>query len=599
MSILAEFSYGLSTLSASILKKACEEAAKMHQYSSAETEAPSGRQRYRCPNPKLAGSPALNALVHQPDSPSKYRAAARHVGEPVVGHVLARLFQQKAEPVGSNALTALSSLYDPAPSYSEQARVMADTECPIRYFISAIFRPISCSLTTTHNSQGLDSNVLPAAPSENEFAERTYGPPYGPLPQLPIEVWENVIDEFYGDEEELKKFTLICRAWSFRSRYHLLVQSKLRSRDQVVHFARVVRSSTSHAKAVRVLCLYGSDSGLVRLVGVAAAMLAGKLPNVEELALDKFTWDPRFLHPQVFLHFSTAFASVRELCLTIVTFPSVQSFRRLICSLPSLKDLLCLNIKFSARGFNADAFCIPKILLTHLRLYEQGIGEIIDFILATGLAARLEDITLGGDTGILPSTINQLGIPRLLREAGSSLKMLRLHVDSQSKPDPFTIPTHPEQARDSNTDGLPDLKKALSHNTCLDFLELSLFLDEPSWASALRICAPVSCQKLFEISIKILTSGSMDIVERLQTLLEPHVCAEVDEGLSSNKKWEYTLRTPGRARGHDCITVPQIASTQSSHVCTWIWAKNVADADLFILASKRIGLAVWSAHVCT
>ncbi|EED83055.1 predicted protein [Postia placenta Mad-698-R] len=52
---LAEFSYGLSTLSASILKKHREEAAKTHQYSSAETEAPSGRQGYRCPNPKLAG----------------------------------------------------------------------------------------------------------------------------------------------------------------------------------------------------------------------------------------------------------------------------------------------------------------------------------------------------------------------------------------------------------------------------------------------------------------------------------------------------------------------------------------------------------------
>ncbi|OSX66169.1 hypothetical protein POSPLADRAFT_1101401, partial [Postia placenta MAD-698-R-SB12] len=57
ISTLAEFSYGLSTLSAPILKKAREEAAKTHQYSSAETEAPSGRQRYRCPSPKLAGSP--------------------------------------------------------------------------------------------------------------------------------------------------------------------------------------------------------------------------------------------------------------------------------------------------------------------------------------------------------------------------------------------------------------------------------------------------------------------------------------------------------------------------------------------------------------
>ncbi|OSX63622.1 hypothetical protein POSPLADRAFT_1139909 [Postia placenta MAD-698-R-SB12] len=37
ISTLAEFSYGLSTLSVSILKKACEEAAKTHQYSSAET----------------------------------------------------------------------------------------------------------------------------------------------------------------------------------------------------------------------------------------------------------------------------------------------------------------------------------------------------------------------------------------------------------------------------------------------------------------------------------------------------------------------------------------------------------------------------------
>ncbi|OSX65482.1 hypothetical protein POSPLADRAFT_1135318 [Postia placenta MAD-698-R-SB12] len=66
ISTIAEFSYGLLTLSASILKKAREEAAKTHQYSSAETEAPSGCQRYRCPSPKLAGSPgrSQNPYMH-------------------------------------------------------------------------------------------------------------------------------------------------------------------------------------------------------------------------------------------------------------------------------------------------------------------------------------------------------------------------------------------------------------------------------------------------------------------------------------------------------------------------------------------------------
>ncbi|EED77010.1 predicted protein [Postia placenta Mad-698-R] len=78
MSTLAEFSYGLSTLSVSILKKAREEAAKTHQYSSAETEAPSGRQRYRCPSPKPAGSPGcLIAYMRIHRLATEFRSARR------------------------------------------------------------------------------------------------------------------------------------------------------------------------------------------------------------------------------------------------------------------------------------------------------------------------------------------------------------------------------------------------------------------------------------------------------------------------------------------------------------------------------------------
>ncbi|KAF9818960.1 hypothetical protein IEO21_02374 [Rhodonia placenta] len=79
ISTLAEFSYGLSTLSVSILKKAREEAAKTHQYSSAETEAPSGRQRYRCPSPKPAGSPgrSQNPYMRIHRLATEFRSARR------------------------------------------------------------------------------------------------------------------------------------------------------------------------------------------------------------------------------------------------------------------------------------------------------------------------------------------------------------------------------------------------------------------------------------------------------------------------------------------------------------------------------------------
>lgn len=51
----------------------------------------------------------------------------------------------------------------------------------------------------------------------------------------------------------------------------------------------------------------------------------------------------------------------------------------------------------------------------------------------------------------------------------------------------------------------------------------------------------------------------MDIVERLQTLLEPHVCAEVDESLSSKKKYPIFSAIVFNLGVHDNDTEPLLA----------------------------------------
>ena len=75
-------------------------------------------------------------------------------------------------------------------------------------------------------------------------------------------------------------------------------------------------------------------------------ILAGHLPNLEHLCLC-VDWVRRQPHPSTFGMFAQ-FPSLRELNLSSCHFPSFSAFRRVIVSLPALKDLACMEVHWKS-----------------------------------------------------------------------------------------------------------------------------------------------------------------------------------------------------------------------------------------------------------
>ncbi|KZT04931.1 uncharacterized protein LAESUDRAFT_760673 [Laetiporus sulphureus 93-53] len=65
-----------------------------------------------------------------------------------------------------------------------------------------------------------------------------------PLPQLPIEVWENVINHLWDAQRTLRRCTInVCRAWYPPSRFHLRVQIKIKSVEDVKAYAKMLKQT--------------------------------------------------------------------------------------------------------------------------------------------------------------------------------------------------------------------------------------------------------------------------------------------------------------------------------------------------------------------
>ncbi|KZT04911.1 uncharacterized protein LAESUDRAFT_657015, partial [Laetiporus sulphureus 93-53] len=64
-----------------------------------------------------------------------------------------------------------------------------------------------------------------------------------PLPQLPMEVWENVIDHLWDTQDALRQCIFVCRAWHPRSCFHLRMQIKIKSVEDVKAYAKMLKQT--------------------------------------------------------------------------------------------------------------------------------------------------------------------------------------------------------------------------------------------------------------------------------------------------------------------------------------------------------------------
>ncbi|KZT08114.1 uncharacterized protein LAESUDRAFT_609320, partial [Laetiporus sulphureus 93-53] len=174
------------------------------------------------------------------------------------------------------------------------------------------------------------------------------------LPQLPIEVWENVINHLWDDQNTLKECRLVCRAWLPPSRFHLRRWVMIRTVNGVKAYAKVLKQTPELSKRPHNMTIEGSLRGVLSSLSMAAILLARKLPQLATLTIRNSYWQPWTMHNDIFLHLSTF--SVTRLVVFNVRFPSITVFGRLVCALPCLVELECTCLIFEHDHFHRDAF---------------------------------------------------------------------------------------------------------------------------------------------------------------------------------------------------------------------------------------------------
>ena len=221
------------------------------------------------------------------------------------------------------------------------------------------------------------------------------------LSQLPVEVWEHIIDQLRQYPKELSRCGQVCKSWYARTRYHLIVTTTLSAPIQVYRFERLLRAFTTLRARVKQIIIRGSGGSLsqprrpIPHFGTFTLMFARKLPAVETLCIYDAIWQmgtPQ--HNSVFVHLQS-FTRITELRLLRTTFPTKLVLARLICGLPSLTTLACTAVDFCSSTWNTAAFRAipPRVQDIRLDGSSDDVAEL--FAAQLGIAASMERFTAG------------------------------------------------------------------------------------------------------------------------------------------------------------------------------------------------------------
>lgn len=215
-----------------------------------------------------------------------------------------------------------------------------------------------------------------------------------PHPQLPIEVWQLIMDAvfkattyttFYTNQDDYRSWALVSRTWRTCAQSVLFRTVELPDAVRLYRFSALLYTAPHLAVYVRTLRAYSRDlytrNNVVSLLpAVLGRRDEVRLPNLRTLLLTRITpqdtWHPHAtrtpqapelvympldLSPRHQPEYSyvggdfwgglgTAFAGLSELYLSYVTFETFGAFARTLHSLRNLRLLSCLEVRWCALG---------------------------------------------------------------------------------------------------------------------------------------------------------------------------------------------------------------------------------------------------------
>ncbi|CCM01067.1 uncharacterized protein FIBRA_03115 [Fibroporia radiculosa] len=217
--------------------------------------------------------------------------------------------------------------------------------------------------------------------------------------QLPIELWEKVIDYLVDDWEDVfwyddtyeamvRSLGRVCWGWHGRCHFRGLERLDVRRMDKKEVFCLIntLNHDPERCYAIKTVSfdLWRTSTGIL---GTFAVCMAQKLSRVKRLILLECEWEPRQLHAQVFVHITLAFESVTVLELKYVRFPSAAVFGRLVRALPRLLSLQCWHVSFDKHGYVAGRIWeLHPLRLDVAELVDS--DDVADFLMLIGAQLR-------------------------------------------------------------------------------------------------------------------------------------------------------------------------------------------------------------------
>ncbi|PIL29503.1 hypothetical protein GSI_08311 [Ganoderma sinense ZZ0214-1] len=266
------------------------------------------------------------------------------------------------------------------------------------------------------------------------------------LPELPIEVWQLVMDAvwdattystFYSNQADYRSWALVSRAWRTCAQAVLFRTVELSDPVHLRRFAALLGNAPHLAVYVRTLRAYSRDLHTHdNVLALLPAVLPGDvLPNLRSLLVTRVTeqdtWHPHASRPPsdkelAYMPLSTDsaengggsftrgleahFAGVSELYLSYVTFETFGALAQTLHALRNLRLLSCLEVRWRALG------AMPECLAWKGGDEGKGQGQ------EQGFLPKLEDLTI--------AYMDLHGVERLLSALGGRSAALKgLYID--------------------------------------------------------------------------------------------------------------------------------------------------------------------------
>ncbi|PIL24789.1 hypothetical protein GSI_12675 [Ganoderma sinense ZZ0214-1] len=228
------------------------------------------------------------------------------------------------------------------------------------------------------------------------------------------------------ERQALLKCAVVCRNWLPPSRRVLFSAVELAGPESWDSFVRwVVDEDEGRPWLASIYCLTFKDQWYRHVLDATnrprglipeaiskwrgqyvVPVLAGRLPNLEYLSLRGVHWDKREPHPATFGMFAQ-FTALRQVRLDMCNFPSFSAFRRLLVSLPALKDLTCEDVHWpSAPQLSILSIQTgrPSLELLRLSLTCHSCAlAVLEWLIHTPTRSTLVELSLQPDWALGPS----------------------------------------------------------------------------------------------------------------------------------------------------------------------------------------------------